>query len=62
MVFYLRPWKLLLASRNVDSDDKQKTAFSTHFETYKFKDMPFGLFNASNTFQKLMEIVLAGLH
>ncbi|KAL5502547.1 hypothetical protein EMCRGX_G009343 [Ephydatia muelleri] len=36
MVFYLKPWKLLLAS-NVDPDDKQKTAFSTPFETYQFK-------------------------
>lgn len=61
MVFYLKPWKLLLAS-NVDPDDKQKTAFSTPFETYQFKVMPFGLFNASSTFQKLMEIVLADLH
>ena len=42
--------------------DKDKTAFSTHNGHYAFNTMPFGLANSPATFQRLMDLVLSGLH
>ena len=43
-------------------DDKQKKAFTTRRGLYEFNVMLFGLTSAPATFERLMEVVLAGLH
>jgi hypothetical protein len=42
-------------------DDADKTAFVTRRGIFRFKVMPFGLCNAPATFERMMDIVLAGL-
>ena len=49
-------WKIEL-----DSADKEKTAFSFGQRLWQFTVMPFGLCNAPATFERLIEAVLKGL-
>eukprot|EP00794_Sanderia_malayensis_P005886 gene5886-biopygen4888 len=42
--------------------DIEKTAFMTHHGHWEFRVMPFGMANAPATFQRLMDLVLSGLH
>ncbi len=46
----------------LDPNDRKKTAFTTGDGLYHFKVMPMGLKNSPPTFQRLMELVLRGLH
>jgi hypothetical protein len=51
-------WQVPLASE----EDKDKTAFAIPGGGfYRFKVMPFGLSNASSTYQQMMEAVFAGI-
>ena len=43
-------------------EDIQKTGFTTSFGNYEWLRMPFGLINASSTFQRLMDKVTSGLN
>jgi hypothetical protein len=45
----------------MDSNDKEKTAFSVAGGLWQFRVMPFGLCNAPATFERLMDHVLVGL-
>lgn len=49
-------WQVELAA-----EDREKTAFSTGKGLHQFRVMAMGLKNASGTFQKMMELILAGL-
>ena len=47
---------------NSRPEDRQKTAFVSRKGLFEFQVLPFGLCNAPATFERLIEIVLAGLH
>ncbi len=46
----------------LNPNDKEKTAFSAGTGLYQFRMMPMGISNAPPSFQRLMELVLRGLH
>ena len=46
----------------MNRDDRDNTAFICHRGMFRFKSMPFGLVNAGATFQRLMDVAMAGLH
>jgi hypothetical protein len=46
---------------DMQKEDREKTAFSPGRGLWQFTVMPFGLCNAPATFERLMELVLAGL-
>ena len=45
----------------IDDRDREKTAFTTPEGLFEFNVMPFGLCNTPATFQRLKDLVLAGL-
>lgn len=45
----------------IKKEDIPKTAFTTKYGLFEYTTMPFGLCNAPATFQRVMEIALAGL-
>jgi len=46
----------------VAPQDRDKTAFICPRGMYRYRTMPFGLCNAGATFQRLMDVVMSGLH
>ena len=46
----------------VDPQDRAKTAFISPSGKFEFTQMPFGLRNAPATFQRLVDVLLSGLH
>jgi len=49
-------WQVPLKAEDID-----KTCFVTHKGIFGFKVLPFGLCNAPSTFQRLIDMALAGL-
>ena len=45
-----------------EPEDRPKTAFIARLRLFEFNVMPFGLCNAPARFERLMELVLSGLH
>ena len=45
----------------VKPEDREKTAFVTSEGLYEFNVLPFGIYNGPATFQRLMNISLAGI-
>jgi hypothetical protein len=43
-------------------EDAHKTAFTTQYGLYEWKVMPFGLCNAPSSWQRLMDLLMAGLN
>ncbi len=43
----------------IREEDRDKTTFTCHSGTFRFKKMPFGLTNAPATFQRTIDIILA---
>ena len=50
-------WQVALEEKS-----KELTAFSTSKGNWEFKVLPFGLSNEPATFQRLMDLILTGLH
>ena len=46
---------------SVAPEDKPKTAFATQFGLFQWKVMPMGMCNSPSTFQRLMDLLMAGL-
>ena len=46
----------------MDEESRDKTTFVTREGTFRFRVMPFGLTDASATFQRLMDVVMSGLN
>jgi Reverse transcriptase (RNA-dependent DNA polymerase) len=46
---------------SVHPDDRDKTTFTCHVGTFRFKRMTFGLRNAPSTFQRAMDVILSGV-
>ena len=44
----------------VHLEDREKTTFTTPWGTFMYDKMPFGLMNASATFQSTMDIAFVG--
>ena len=45
----------------LNPSDRDKTAFICRRGQFRFRTMPFGLCNAGATFQRLMDLLMAGL-
>jgi len=45
----------------VAKEDKHLTSFTTHVGTYQRTRLPFGLWNAPSTFQRAIDMILAGV-
>jgi Reverse transcriptase (RNA-dependent DNA polymerase) len=46
---------------SVHPDHRDKTTFTCHVGTFRFKRMPFGLRNAPLTFQRAIDVILSGV-
>ena len=44
----------------IAESDRDKTTFTSYMGTFRCKRMPFGLRNASATFQRALDIILSG--
>lgn len=73
LICVLMPWLLLVGFRPLTIEyntmrfcliptEADETTFATKEGTFQFNVMPFGLYNESTRFQRLMDVMMSGLN
>jgi hypothetical protein len=45
----------------VDPPDRDKTTYTSHYGTYRFRRLPYGIRNAPATFQRAIDVIISGV-
>jgi Reverse transcriptase (RNA-dependent DNA polymerase) len=61
VVFTTLDWNSAYWQIPVHPGDRDKTTFTSHYDTYRFLRLAFGLRNAPVTFQRAIDIIFSGV-